>query len=381
MNRMSIPVLRVPRPTLIVAALLLAGTVSLRAEASLKVGLPAPPVAPARWFHGEPAKGFPTNQVYVVEFRSPTGTASRAAIASVTALARKYAPRVTFINVNVTEPGADSEKQAANLAAFVRDQGPRRNCAVAADPADGSMAKAWLQPAGVTNLPVAFVVGQDGVITWIGHPVKGLEEAVVSALTPNPFGQSPRVASPELALRQRVGALRRAGKPKEALAALDEATDGNPILTRSSLSLRMSLLFQLDAPAARQECRTLADGLYKSDPPVLSTLAGILLTRPEPSEKAFALTLAERACEQTVYAEPGMIYMLARAQAANGNPAKSVALLEALAKRIETSGGADSAQLRKVQGEISTYRKAAKLPASATDPSESEPDKAAPDPK
>jgi len=323
--------------------------------------MPAPPITAARWFHGTPVSAFSTGRVYVVEFRSARG----AATPIVTALAQKNVRQASVLSVSVAEPGADLEQQATELAAFVRSQGPRLKYALAADTTNRPLAQTWLQAAGATNLPVAFVVGKDGALAWIGHPAKGLDEAVATALRELPPHVKARTPSPELALRQRVAALRRAGKPREALAAIDEATASDPILARSFLSLRMSLLFQLDAAAARAEGRKLADGLYRNDPPVLTTLAGILLAQREPADKAYALTLAERACEQTGYDDVGMVSLLARAQAGNGNPAKSVEVLEALAKNIETSGGANTPELQKVRGEIATYRKTAKMPAPA----------------
>jgi hypothetical protein len=346
------------------AVLLMAGATSLRAEPRLGTNMPAPSLAGAHWIRGGPITNCATGQVYVVEFRAPTNAAARAAIPGVAALAQRYASRVSFVSVNLAVAGVSEEKRLADLAAFVRDQGPRLSYAVAADTADGSLAQAWLQAAGRTNLPVAFVVDRRGTITWIGHPSKGLDEALMRAGAGALPGVTAKAASPELALRQRVSELRRAGKPREALAALEEATAGNPILARSAVALRMSLLFQLEPASAAQEARQLADGPYRNDPPILSTVAGILLTSRESADKAFALSLAERACEQTGYSESSMVSVLARAQAGNGNPAKAIEVLEAFVKKLEASGGAGSPQMRSTQTELARYRNQGRSPGS-----------------
>lgn len=374
MNAMSKSLFRRVLPALATALALWFGAGTLAAATTLKAGLPAPSLAEARWFGGTPVTNFAPGQLYVVEFRA-AAAGGRVAGSIAPSLATKYAGRVSIISVSVAEPGADLEKQADELAAFVRSQGEGLRYAVAADTANRPLFQTWLAASGLTNPPAAFVIGQDGTLAWLGATVKGLDDAIAGALVVGRFGNTNRFTSAELLLRQRVAALRRAGKPAEALAALDDAIAGNPILARNALGLRMSLLLQTDAPAARQEARKLAEGIYRNDPPMLSTLAGVQLAQRDPAEREFGLRLAERACEQTGYAEIGMVSVLARAQSATGNPVKAVETLETLIKKIESSGGADSRELRRVRTELAGYQKAAKLPISPipADDAEGEP--------
>jgi hypothetical protein len=343
--------------------ILLAGAAApLLAGPSLRVGLPAPSLAAAEWLHGTPVAEFATGQVYVVEFRRPPKTNTQVVVPAVAAVAQKFRGRATFISVSMPESDAERTQATAGLDMLARSQGAQLPYVVALDPTNRPLARAWLEAAGVTNLPAAFVVGQDGSLAWQGRPGRALEEAVNAALNPRRVAQPNRQPSPELALRQRVSALRREGKPREALAAIETATAGDPVLTRHALSMRLSLLFELDPAAAQAEARKLGEGAYRNDPPILSTLAGMLLTRREPENRTYALTLAERACEQTGFAESSMVSTLARVQSANDQPLKAVETLEALLKRVEISGGANSAQWQRIRTELANARKAARLP-------------------
>ena len=71
------------------------------------------------------------------------------------------------------------------------------------DTPDNNMAKTWMMAAGQNGIPCAFVVGKDGKIAWIGHPMAGLDKAVKQALaasapqTPRPVGPTATTRSPQ----------------------------------------------------------------------------------------------------------------------------------------------------------------------------------------
>lgn len=342
------------------AGVLLLGLTAVAVGNPLRPGIPAPTLEGARWLHGEPLTRLPTGQVHVVEFRAPPTVTGEAVVPVLTATAGRFAGRASFISVSVPPPNSDPERIEAELAAFIRFQGPRLNYAMALDATNRSLYRAWLETTGATNLPQAFVVGRDGNVAWIGRPGRGLDESLAATLD-SPL-QHPRALSAEAALRQEVATLRRDGKPAEALAALEAGVKDNPGMARTLLPMRLSLMFQLDPGSARQEIRTLAEGLYRNDPQTLNTLANMWLVQRGEGDPGYALTLAQRACEQTTFADSSMVTTLARAQTAAGQPAKAVETLTAQLKRIEDGGGKQSPQWNRVFNELAEARKAARLP-------------------
>ena len=78
------------------------------------------------------------------------------------------------------------EKQKLDgLKNFVKAKADGMAYTVAYD-SDRSMSKAWMEPAGKTGIPCAFVVGGDGKIAWIGHP-GGLNQELLTSILAGTF--------------------------------------------------------------------------------------------------------------------------------------------------------------------------------------------------
>ncbi len=354
---------------LVHAALCLSiGLATAASDRALIPGKPAPSLSGIQWLVGPAVEVFSTGQVYVVEFIASTNSAETTALTNLVQYAREYAGSATLIGCWTGETNGPPSHLVEYLTANARDRQGRTRLSFAADSLDQPTRKAWLQASGTTNLPAAFVVSKDGKLAWKGPPGEDLDIVLGRVTSPLWHPGSSIQTTPELALRQKVGSLRKAGRPKEALQAIETATQGDPLLGRSFAALRLSLMFQLDEAAARSECRKLAEGIYRNDPPILAQLAGVLQARPSASDKAAALPLAESACQQTDYRDAAMVSCLAKTHAANGNPAKSAELIETLLKTVEANGGDTNPQLRGLRLELDRYRKSAKLPGVSAPP-------------
>ena len=148
--------------------------------ASLKVGDKAPGLSVEKWIKGDEVKSFDANKVYVVEFWATWCPPCRESIPHLTKLQKEYKDKsVTIIGVAGDErPGSDV---LGNLKKFVRDKGDQMAYTVAYD-SDGSMNKFWMGPAGQNGIPCAFIVGKDGKLAYIGHPMDpGFETALKKA--------------------------------------------------------------------------------------------------------------------------------------------------------------------------------------------------------
>jgi thiol-disulfide isomerase/thioredoxin len=162
---------------------LLASTLlaSIASAQTLKVGDPAPALQQGKYVQGEPVTSFQPGMVYVVEFWATWCGPCIRAIPHVNDLQKKYEGKVVVIGQNVWED------DVSKVEPFVKRMGDKMTYRVALDSkpgAEGGMARTWMQAAGQNGIPAAFIIGGDGKIAWIGHPMQmdqPLEAAVKAA--------------------------------------------------------------------------------------------------------------------------------------------------------------------------------------------------------
>jgi thiol-disulfide isomerase/thioredoxin len=146
----------------------------------LKVGDPAPKLCPGKWLQGEPVAEFAPGTVYVVEFWATWCGPCKASIPHLNELHLK------FKDQGLVVIGQDCwERNDAAVEPFVRNMAAKMTYRVAADDKSdggkGKMANAWMSAAGRNAIPAAFIVGKQGKIVWIGHPMK-LDETMLGEI-------------------------------------------------------------------------------------------------------------------------------------------------------------------------------------------------------
>lgn len=147
---------------------------------TLKVGDPAPPLAPHKWIKGEPVTSFEKDKIYIVEFWATWCVPCVAAIPHLTELQAMYKGKgVIVIGQNI------SDKQD-KVPEFVAKMGDKMNYRVALDDVSkdekGVMNSTWMAASGQKGIPASFLVGKDGRIAWIGFPkeLDGVLEQVIA---------------------------------------------------------------------------------------------------------------------------------------------------------------------------------------------------------
>lgn len=151
---------------------------------TLHVGDAAPALSVKTWVKGKEVKQFEKGKVYVVEFWATWCGPCIQSIPHLTELAANHKD-VTFMGIAASEKNKKegTDTRLEDLKAFVTKQGAKMSYTVGFDP-DRKMSASWMAASGQKGIPCAFVVGGDGKIAWIGHPMD-LDEHLADAVKAN----------------------------------------------------------------------------------------------------------------------------------------------------------------------------------------------------
>jgi len=299
---------------------------------SLTVGDPAPALALAEFYRGEPVTKLEPGRVYVVEFWATWCKPCIDAFPHLSELQAEHADDLTVIGVNIMEqrPGEPLQSALARLPSFVEAQGDRMSYTVAREQ-PGRMVGGWNQAAGRSSIPSAFIVDRDGTIAWIGNPHLGMDEALEAILG---------------------GTYSRETAKKDALYQA---------IAPQAFRLIMQWITSPDAQQADKAYRlagAMAAQVLGDKPDVLQALARIAMEHPQVKHRdlGFALELSRRAAEATSWENPVILDTYARARYVNGDAAGAVETLERVLAMVE-----DEPSRKTLQRRIDEYRQAAPL--------------------
>ncbi len=291
----------------------------------LGIGDPAPAIAIKEWVTGEAVEGFEEGQVYVVEFWATWCGPCLASMPHIAQLQTEYGDDIQFIgitreDIDVVTGFLDGEQSAGKT---WRDVITYR---MAID-ADDATNNAYMLAAGQNGIPTAFIVGRDGVVEWIGHPMS-IDQPLASVTG----GTWDRVAAiAEFQKQQRLQdamleltTLYRAGKYDEALAVLDaiEAEDGG------SAQMSRIRLVLLNGAGRTEEANALQAKMVEDaweDASALNELSWSIATGGAADrDLALAQRAGERAAELTNNADGNILDTLARVYFEQGDLAKAI---------------------------------------------------------
>lgn len=346
-------------------------------KVTLHVGDPAPPLVIAKWAKGAPVASLGNGSVNVVEFWATWCGPCKQSIPHLTELAKKY-QSANFIGVDSFEHEPDATKCYPKVEKFVTDMGEKMDYHVAIDGVDGTMGKTWMEAAGQGGIPTAFVVGKDGKIAWIGHPMMGLDE-VVGKVIDGTFDMkaeaaraaaekkkqdeeeakaAPARAKQQAALKP-ILAARQAKKWKEEVAEIDKASS-DPQLKMMLAMEKFSAMSKYDEAAAQKFAGELSETTYKDNAQGLNSLAWTLVQDGSPIkhlDTALAIKIAKRAVKLS-NDDPMISDTLALAYyRAHNNSAALSTQKKAISKALETKDF-DSATLDEMKGRLKTYESA-----------------------
>jgi len=139
---------------------------------TLKAGDKAPAINVEKFIKGEPVTGFEKGKVYVVEFWATWCGPCVASMPHISELQATYKDKgVTIIGTNIWEDEKYDEDTFKKASEFVKADPDRMAYTVAYDGGAKFMDKNWMKAAGRNGIPSAFLIDQNGVVAWIGHPM------------------------------------------------------------------------------------------------------------------------------------------------------------------------------------------------------------------
>jgi hypothetical protein len=220
-------------------------------------------------------------------------------------LQKKYAGKVNVIGLNIwEEPKATDNSYFHKIDEYIAEMGDKMSYTVAADGYEGKMTKAWMEATDAPGIPTSFVVGKDGTVLYIGHPM-GLDTALEQIVDGKYDLQA--AAAKDKDRRESTRARReamepiskamKAGDTKGAVAAIDNAVAKNPKLSVMLGMTKFSLLAKSDEPAAMAWAKTFAEGAARDDVNTLNSLAWMLVddkTTLKNPDMGLAVQIAER---------------------------------------------------------------------------------------
>jgi thiol-disulfide isomerase/thioredoxin len=326
-----------------VAALAFFTSTASAQQKRLKVGDTAPGIYVRDWFNGSGTVIEP-EKVYVVEFWATWCAPCKKSIPHLNELHKRFQGKATIIGV--------SNEETDTVRSFVSQRGGGMSYLVGVDE-DQKTTKAWMEAAGQSGIPVAFIVNRDRKVVWIGHPLDAQFDRVLEAVVD---GKYDPVA--ENKARPAIEAARRAAKIRnyrEASSHFDAAIAVNPAVF-SNIALekyKMLLVDAGDAKGAAAYGRELLK-TYSENGIALGDLAVLIMTDEAIKERD--VELAEKAAAGMVAAggrtDPEILSRLAAVQFATGK------VQEAVETQMEAWMGAPEVDKAAFKTKLDQYRNA-----------------------
>lgn len=283
--------------------------------ATLQVGDKAPPLAGGKWMQGQAVRTFEEGKIYVIEMWATWCGPCVAAIPHINRMQEEYGrDGLIVIGQNIWED------DPADVEPFLKKMANDMTYRVVMDDVSGGgrgrMATLWMDAAGQNGIPCSFVVGKDGRIAWIGHPMT--MEPVLKKIIAGTFDPD-KAAAEQLAMDQLERRLETAMNNQDwprALALLDDFRSKQApgtMLDRVDTVRFNVLLHRKDYPEAYALGAKLAEQ-FKDDAGMLNEIAWTIADEPglEKRDLDLAEKMAVRAVELSKRGDPAILDTLAR---------------------------------------------------------------------
>ncbi|MFM8216661.1 MAG: peroxiredoxin family protein [Pirellula sp.] len=243
----------------------------------LTIGSDAPALDVEHWVQNGEGKfskvtKFEKGKVYIVEFWATWCGPCVASMPHIVETQAKYADKgVQIVSISdepkeTVEEFLDRKVPRSEKEMTFRDL--TKSYCLTTDP-DGSSNESYMQAAGQNGIPCAFIVGKDGKIEWIGHPMSMDDplKAVVEGkwdrqAFADEFKEQQEMEALQMNVQRQVGGLLRDRDFKGAMAKFDELTGEikNPQMKLQFAMMKLQL-HRVANSAKTEVVKTLKDAL------------------------------------------------------------------------------------------------------------------------
>ncbi len=292
-------------------------TVQEQDQPVLDIGSAAPALKTRDWVKGEKVDGFKSGQVYVIEFWATWCGPCKGSMPHLAELQTKYGDKVQLIGVSTekTDVVTDFLKED-RVEGVTWDKTVTYRLAM---DDEGQTNNAYMNAAGEQGIPTAFIIGREGLVEWIGHPMQMDEplEKIASGAWDRTIAKKERAEAKAqmLAMMKAQRELRQAlqaGNLDGAITIVDDLMASQPKAVQLGL-VKLQLLGEREN---KDEARRFADEMVTKawdNPLMLNELSwGIAAEKTFEGTLDTALRAATRAVELTKEKDGSIMDTLAR---------------------------------------------------------------------
>lgn len=311
-------------------------------SATLTIGDKAPALNIEKWVKGSQVSSFEKGKVYVIEFWATWCGPCIAGMPHLTEVQQKFKDKgVTVIGVTSLDSRGNT---LAKVEEMVKNKGDEKMGYTVAWDKERKTNEVYMQAANQGGIPCAFVVNQDGLVAWIGHPM-GLDEPLEQITTGKfdikraaaDFKKQQDEEAAETAKSKAINEevsnivkLIRGGDHDAAMKATDEMVKKHPELAANlaPFVFQTMLTGSKEYEKAYAFAREAAEKYCSKSPEALNAMAWAILDADgvDHRDADLALTLAKKAVELTKESDGMILDTLALAHFQKGDAAKALEL-------------------------------------------------------
>ncbi|MGI9441827.1 MAG: redoxin family protein [Rubripirellula sp.] len=279
----------------------------------LAIGDPNPGLRLAKFVKGDEVTAPLKDDVTVVEFWATWCGPCRAGMPHISELQREYGDKVRFIGVTREDEDVVT-KFLGSVAPGGKTWDEVIDYRLALD--DGSWTNnAYMRAANQNGIPCAFIVGQDGIVEWIGHP--GSIDQPLKQIVDGSWDRQAAVAEfKQQAMfdkyAQKLNGMLRSGNFDAALSLLDEMEESSGGRSMPLLNNRLMILMMADRAEEASSVRGELIEAAWDDATVLNGVAWETATADNATDLELALKAAKRASEIREDKDAAILDTLAR---------------------------------------------------------------------